>query len=228
MNIKSYDFYYELRSLPFVEAIILYGSRARGDNQERSDIDLAIVCPKASDDDWRLVREIINNADTLLTIDCVRLDNLSDLKLKSEIEKNKVVLFERKKNSYPWYESFLDLGEAIGRLEEIILEREGQASYIRDAAIQRFEYCIELFWKVLKKLCQEEGFETNSPKSTLQKAYALKLIDDEQTWLDMMEDRNLTSHTYKLQLAREIYTHIRSYYFILDSTYQRIKEKYKL
>ena len=54
-KIKSYDFYYELRSLKYVQAIWLYGSRARGDNQERSDIDLAILCPTALDDDWRKI-----------------------------------------------------------------------------------------------------------------------------------------------------------------------------
>lgn len=36
----------------FIDEICLFGSRARGDNKERSDIDLAIVCPRASDTDW--------------------------------------------------------------------------------------------------------------------------------------------------------------------------------
>jgi predicted nucleotidyltransferase len=65
-----------LRSLKYVQAIWLYGSRARGDNQERSDIDLAILCPTALDDDWRKINHIIATADTLLNIDCVRFDIL--------------------------------------------------------------------------------------------------------------------------------------------------------
>ena len=52
---KQYGFIEKLKELPFVDAIWLYGSRARGDFQDRSDIDLAIVCPKASDEDWQRV-----------------------------------------------------------------------------------------------------------------------------------------------------------------------------
>jgi predicted nucleotidyltransferase len=67
-----YQFIEQLKSLPFIDEIWLFGSRARGDNQERSDIDLAIICPAASDIDWLKVVDIIENADTLLKIDCVR------------------------------------------------------------------------------------------------------------------------------------------------------------
>ena len=83
LDIKQYQFYKKLVSLPFVEEIILYGSRARGDNQERSDIDLAIICPQASDVEWLEIKNIVTSADTLLHIDCVRFDALkpsSDLK----------------------------------------------------------------------------------------------------------------------------------------------------
>ncbi len=77
-TITSYTFFRELESLPFVEEIWLYGSRARQDNKERSDIDLAIVCPKATNMEWLSIIEIIDHADTLLEIDCVRLDSLGN------------------------------------------------------------------------------------------------------------------------------------------------------
>ncbi len=64
----------KLKSLPFIDEIWLFGSRARGDNLERSDIDLAILCSSASDSDWLKVNDIIENADTLLKIDCIRFD----------------------------------------------------------------------------------------------------------------------------------------------------------
>ena len=60
-----------------MEAIYLFGSRARRDNRKRSDIDIAINCPSASDKDWNQILDIIESADTLLKIDCVRLDQLS-------------------------------------------------------------------------------------------------------------------------------------------------------
>ncbi len=74
----------------------LFGSRARGDNLERSDIDIAIICPNASNTDWREVQEIIDNADTLLKIDCIRFDQLKDdEKIKSNIMKFKKVLYTK-------------------------------------------------------------------------------------------------------------------------------------
>ncbi len=97
-NITEYHFFQKLCALPFVKAIYLYGSRARGDHKERSDIDLAIVCPLASYDDWISIIEIIEEADTLLKIDCVRFDELTDNDtLKENILRDKIVLFSKEK-----------------------------------------------------------------------------------------------------------------------------------
>lgn len=93
-NIENYQFISHLKQLPFVEEIWLFGSRARGDHQERADIDLAIVCPLASDKEWFDLLTIIENADTLLKIDCVRFDRLSPHnKLRENILKDKKVLY---------------------------------------------------------------------------------------------------------------------------------------
>jgi predicted nucleotidyltransferase len=75
MNLPNYQFIKNIKSLPFVEEVYLFGSRARGDNRSRSDIDLAISCPKATRNEWGKVQEIVENADTLLEIDCVRLED---------------------------------------------------------------------------------------------------------------------------------------------------------
>lgn len=46
--LKFYDFYYKLRTLPFIDEIWLCGSRSQGSETERSDVDLAIFCPRAT------------------------------------------------------------------------------------------------------------------------------------------------------------------------------------
>ncbi len=97
-KIQDFNFFHQLMNLPFVDRIFLFGSRARGDNMERADIDLAIDCPKATKEDWFQVLDIIDDADTLLQIDCVRFDELSpNYSLRQSIEQDKVVLFEREK-----------------------------------------------------------------------------------------------------------------------------------
>lgn len=60
--------------MPFVTKIILYGSRARGDNSARSDIDLAVETLSVDRSLWAEVWQIIESADTLLKIDCVHLN----------------------------------------------------------------------------------------------------------------------------------------------------------
>ena len=96
---EKYIFLKELAVLPFVEKIILYGSRARMDNTKKSDIDLAIECPQATDKQWVFeILKIIENADTLLKIDCVRFDELKDgTKFKNEILNDGIILYQKEK-----------------------------------------------------------------------------------------------------------------------------------
>ena len=77
-ELKNYHFIEKIEKLPFVKKVILYGSRGRGDNRERSDIDLAVDCSGATDLDWVEVVELVEEADTLLKVDCVRLDKLDE------------------------------------------------------------------------------------------------------------------------------------------------------
>lgn len=105
-----------------------------------------------------------------------------------------------------------EMGNAIERLREALARDANLDSMMLDATIQRFEFCVELTWKVLKKLLQAEGEEAKTPKQALRKAYAVGWIDEEDVWPAMIKDRNLTSHTYQEELARKIYTHIHTYY----------------
>lgn len=94
-EIKHYHFWQKLAQLPFVTAIYLFGSRARGDDAAKSDIDLALSCPDASVAQWQQVLDIIEEADTLLGIDVVRYDQLRDGAFKQQIDQNKKVVYER-------------------------------------------------------------------------------------------------------------------------------------
>jgi predicted nucleotidyltransferase len=97
---QKYSFIRTLSELPFIEKIILYGSRSRGDHRDRSDIDLAIECPKATNTQWIMqIMKIIENADTLLKIDCVRLDELQEeSQFKKEILKDGIIVYQKAKS----------------------------------------------------------------------------------------------------------------------------------
>ncbi|USO02798.1 MAG: nucleotidyltransferase domain-containing protein [Alphaproteobacteria bacterium] len=96
MHIQDYQFYKKLTQHPSVKEIWLFGSRARGDNQERADIDLALFCPNASEKEWLDILNIIDDADTLLKIDTVRLDQLSETSpLKKSISQQGKKIYEK-------------------------------------------------------------------------------------------------------------------------------------
>ena len=96
--IKKYLFYKKLCKIPSINRIILFGSRARGDCAKKADIDLAIDCKKATEEGWLKILEIFDNADTLLKIDCIRLDTLPENSfLLHEINSEGIDLYEKTK-----------------------------------------------------------------------------------------------------------------------------------
>lgn len=68
----------------------------------------------------------------------------------------------------------------------------------KEGVIQRFEYCFELAWKTAKDYMEESGFvfAAVTPRQVLKDAFAAKILPDGQVWIDMLDHRNLLSHTY--------------------------------
>ena len=105
---------------------------------------------------------------------------------------------------------------ALSSLEELVSKySENQTDVIlRDALIQRFEYSTEAFWKYLKAYLQtEHNLSANSPREVIRTGLFAKLYSEEisQELLQMLDDRNLTSHTYVEELAESIAHRIPEY-----------------
>ena len=232
--IAKYQFIKDIIKLTFVNQIILFGSRARNDNDERSDIDLAINCIGATDNDWQRILETVDTCDTLLDINCIRFDALrDDDKLKSNILKQGKIIYDKGQqfmHKEYWQDTFEALGQAVSRFREAYNKAKAESvefQIYRDAVIQRFEFTVELFWKILKKFLNYEKIEVNTPREVLKKSYAARMIDEEEKWLKMMNDRNLTSHTYKEDIAEEIFHRIEFYLPLLEQTYAKLQRKYQ-
>lgn len=84
----------QLSALPKVQKVILFGSRARGDNFPRSDIDLAVETSHADYREWSAIEEIIEETPSLLEFDLIRLDKAPDY-LKEEILREGITLYAR-------------------------------------------------------------------------------------------------------------------------------------
>lgn len=100
---------------------------------------------------------------------------------------------------------------ALGTLDDVLtrIPDKGEESIYRDSAIQRFEFCFDLSWKLMKEMLREvHGIECASPKRCLEEAFRQGIIVDEAPWLLMVEMRNLSSHTYNEEVAEKIFTEL--------------------
>lgn len=96
-----------------------------------------------------------------------------------------------------------DLRRAVDRLRQALDRPEDE--FLRDACIQRFEFSFELSWKGVQALARLYGQECPSPRAAFSTALRNEWIHDEESWLDMLEARNLTSHTYRESVAQDVY-----------------------
>jgi nucleotidyltransferase substrate binding protein (TIGR01987 family) len=109
----------------------------------------------------------------------------------------------------------MNYSNALLRLREAAEESKQNTTndVIRDGVIQRFEFTYELAWKTIKEYLEDIGIvDKNSPKAVIKEAYAQKLIVNEKNWLVMINDRNLTTHVYKEEIAEEIAERIMNIY----------------
>ena len=100
---------------------------------------------------------------------------------------------------------------ALKTLEDVLTRTpdQGEESIYRDSAIQRFEFCFDLSWKLMKEMLREvHGIECASPKTCLQEAFRQGIISNEEQWLAMVEMRNLSSHTYNEEVAVKIFAEL--------------------
>ena len=82
-----------------------------------------------------------------------------------------------------------------------------------DAVLQRFEFTFELCWKTLRiHLSENEGIEVSSPKGSLKEAFRQGLIEEteEQPFVQMLQDRNLSTHIYDEIETIEIFKRVSS------------------
>lgn len=190
------------------DKVVLFGSRARGDFREKSDIDIAVYGVS----DQAAFLSDIEAIDTLLKFDVVFMRSDMDILFLKNIEKDGKIIMEH------YTCLFMHFAKAVDSLETGVKKYSEQPDdkLYRDAVIQRFEFTFELAWKVLKEYMSEQGILLNVtfPKSVLKEAYSHEIIRNEQVWLDMLKSRNLTSHTYDEKTADEIASSVSRYYVV--------------
>ena len=103
-----------------------------------------------------------------------------------------------------WQQRLDNFGTALAQLANAC-ERERYDDLERAGLIKTFEFCFELSWNVPKDLLYYEGHEVKVPRAVIRKGFEVDYIDENdcETLLDPLDKRNLLSHTYWSDVARE-------------------------
>lgn len=127
------------------------------------------------------------------------------------------------------YERLQSANQNLKSLQEIV-EIENPSSIERDAGIQRFKYCFEASRKAGKQYLYDiQGIDIGSPKGVMRSFREVGVFFENETILSlqMVNDRNLTVHTYNEELAIEIFGNIPKYYKLLKDWIERLNSKLK-
>lgn len=130
-----------------------------------------------------------------------------------------------------WQQRFSNFRKALSKLSQSVefiklnaqkgnsrFEENNLASVldelIKEGLIQRFEYTHELAWNVMKDYAIYQGNNNvGGSRDATREAFQLQLISDGQVWMEMINSRNKTSHTYDQETADDIYFKILNEYF---------------
>ena len=129
-----------------------------------------------------------------------------------------------------WKQRFANFSKAMGHLENALQIPEPDMVQ-KAGIIQFFEMSFELAWDMVKDYLEEQGFvDIKSPRGALKKAFEVNILENGHEWMELLQDRNLTAHTYDEQKATDMEHLIQDKYFpilkeLLESFKQKLNEE---
>lgn len=115
-----------------------------------------------------------------------------------------------------WRQRFDNYQRALAQLTQALalMQQRPLSELERQGLIQGFEFTHELAWNVLKDYLEMEGIQgLVGSRSTVREAFKRGLVEDGETWMDMIDKRNLSSHTYNVSVAETVAAAIAQRYY---------------
>jgi len=208
-----------------VDKIYLFGSYANGEYTKTSDIDIAVD----GDCDFLSLKEKLENIQTLKKIDLIDLKNANS-EIVNRIKTQGKVIFSKKELRFE--DSLNNFKKALEKFEKILSEKgffiaHSLEDEYREIAIKRFEYTYESAWRALKRYLEFEGIISKTPREVFKNAYSIEIIENEDIWLSMINDRNYTSHVYDDFITRDIELRLESYLKEFINLYEKLRAGYE-
>jgi nucleotidyltransferase substrate binding protein (TIGR01987 family) len=112
-----------------------------------------------------------------------------------------------------WIQRLNHFSKALSQLKRFI-DKGDLNELEKQGLIQSFEYTYELAWNTLKDYFESQG-ETNlhGSRDVFRLAFRRDIIEDGETWMDMIKCRTLTVHTYDEKIAEKIASDITNRYY---------------
>lgn len=126
-----------------------------------------------------------------------------------------------------WKQRFQNFSKALSHLELAVKNVPSPSDLEKEGTIQRFEFTHELAWKVMKDFLEYEGIiGITGSRSATREAFNKGIITDGQVWMDMIESRNKTVHTYVDEVLQKEYESIvQKYYPLLYKFHEDMKKR---
>ena len=118
-------------------------------------------------------------------------------------------------NDIRWEQRFANYQKALSRLRQFV--DKGNLSELEEQGlVKAFEYTFELAWNTLKDFLEYRGqSDIYGSRDAIRKAFELGLVEDGETWMEMLKSRNATSHTYNEEVAEQICNAVIQTYYAL-------------
>lgn len=126
-----------------------------------------------------------------------------------------------------WKQRLSNFKKAMTQLERAC-GREKYDEIELAGLVKIFEFSFELAWKTLQDLLHDDGFSAKSPRETIRQAFEDDCLTEDETevMLEALEKRNVLSHTYREEVAKEAESLIKNRYFaVLRSALGRLEAK---
>ena len=121
-----------------------------------------------------------------------------------------------------WEQRFSNYQKALTQLQKFI-DKGDLSDLEKQGLIKAFEYTYELAWNTLKDFLEFQGqTDIYGSRDATRRAFQVGIIENGESWMDMLKSRNATSHTYNIEVAEEICQAVVDDYFPL---FIQLKEK---
>ncbi|MEP6645974.1 MAG: nucleotidyltransferase substrate binding protein [Saprospiraceae bacterium] len=115
-----------------------------------------------------------------------------------------------------WIQRFNNFSKTLAQLEKFINKTTTLNDMETQGLIQCFEYNFELAWNLIKDYYEYQGeIDIQGSRDSFRLAFRRSLIEDGEQWMNMIESRKKTPHTYNDVIAGEIALLIRNEYFTM-------------